>query len=93
MCISIERGADRERLVVEVSSSFLLDDAQRLDAAIADATPGMEVDVDFLQVRECDGPALARLAEAMRRCRGHVALRGITEHERKLLGYLGAPPT
>jgi hypothetical protein len=91
MCISIEPTANRRSLNVEVSSAFLLEDAQLLGAAIAGAAPGTEVDVDFRQVRECHGPALARLAEVLREAHAHVALRGMTDHHRKLLGYLGAP--
>ena len=91
MCLSIEPAANRRTLVVELGSDFRLEDAQELGAAIANAAPGTEVDVDFRLVRECDGPALARLAEAMRSGRAHVALRGASGFQLKLLGYLGAP--
>ncbi len=91
MCITIEPAANRRCLTVEVGSSFLVEDAQQLGAAIADAAPGTEVQIDFRLVRECHGPALARLAEAMRSGRAHVALRGMSDHHLKLLGYLGAP--
>lgn len=91
MCISFEPSANRKSLSVRVSSAFLLEDAQQLDAALADADPEAEVDVDFRQVREWQGPALARLAEVLRVSHAHLALRGITTHEVKLLGYLGAP--
>ena len=91
MSISFEPAQDDHLLSVRVSSSFQLEDALELDAAVAHAAPGTAVDVDFLQVREYQGPALARLAEVMRSSPGHVALHGITIHERKLLGYLGAP--
>lgn len=91
MCITIEPAATRGRLTVEVGSSFLVEDAQEMGAAITDAAPGTEVDIDFRQVRDCHGPALARLAEAMRSGRAHVALRGMSDHHLKLLGYLGVP--
>lgn len=91
MCISIEPAANHRALNVEVSSSFQLEDAQQLGTAIANAAPGTEVDVDFRDVRECQGPALARLAEALRSCRARVALHGMSRHYRRLLGYLGAP--
>jgi hypothetical protein len=91
MCITIEPAANRRSLTVEVGSTFVMEDAQQLGAAIADAAPGTEVDIDFRQVRECHGPALARLAEAMRSGHAHVALRGMSDHHLKLLGYLGAP--
>ncbi len=92
MCITIEPTANRRTLSVEVGPDFVVGDAQELGAAIADAAPGTQVDIDFRRVRECQGPALARLAEAMRSGRARVALRGMSEHHLKLLGYLGAPP-
>ncbi len=91
MSISFESARDDRALNVRVSSAFRLEDALQLGAAVAEAAPGTEVDVDFLQVREYQGPALARLAEVMRSTRAHLALRGLTIHERKLLDYLGAP--
>ncbi|HYD39791.1 MAG TPA: hypothetical protein VEB43_03095 [Anaeromyxobacter sp.] len=91
MSISFEPAKGEHLLSVRVSSSFRMEDALQLGAAVADAAPGTEVDVDFLQVREYQGPALARLAEVMRSSRAHLALHGLTIHERKLLDYLGAP--
>lgn len=91
MSISLEPVENERLLSVRVSSSFRVEDALQLGAILAAAAPGTEVDVDFLQVREYQGPALARLAEVMRSSRAHLALRGITIHERKLLDYLGAP--
>ncbi len=91
MCLSIEPAANRSKLWVEIGSDFRLQDAQEFGAAIAGAAPGTEVEVDFRRVRECDAPALARLAEAMRSGRAHVALRGVSDFHLKLLGYLGAP--
>ena len=91
MSISFEPAENERLLSVRVSTAFQLEDALQLCAAVAEAAPGTEVDVDFLQVREYQGPALARLAEAMRSSHARLALRGLTNHERRLLGYLGAP--
>jgi len=91
MCISFERSANEKALTVRVGSAFLLEDAVQLHAAVVRVAPGTEVDVDFRQVREYQGPALARLADLLRSCHTHLALRGISIHEVKLLGYLGAP--
>ncbi len=92
MCLTIEPAANRRMLSVEVGTDFRVEDAQELGAAIASAPPGTQVDIDFRRVRECHAPALARLAEAMRSGRAHVALRGVSDFHLKLLGYLGAPP-
>lgn len=91
MCISFEPDAKERSLNVRVSAAFLLEDALQLDAAVAGAPPGTEVDVEFRQVREYQGPALARLADVLRAGRAHLALHGISRHEARLLGYLGAP--
>ncbi len=91
MCISFEPAANENSLNVRVGVAFLLEDALLLDAAVADAAPGTEVEIDFRQVREYQGPALARLAEVLRSGHARLALRGISSHEVKLLGYLGAP--
>lgn len=91
MCISFEPAANEKGISVCVSSAFLLEDALELDAAVSDAAPGTSVEVDFRQVREFQAPALARLADLLRAGHARLALRGISSHEVKLLGYLGAP--
>lgn len=91
MSITFEPAKSDRLLSVRVSSAFRMEDALQLSAMVADAAPGTEVDVDFLKVQEYQGPALARLAEVMRSSRAHLALHGLTIHERRLLGYLGAP--
>ncbi|HET6438739.1 MAG TPA: hypothetical protein VFG59_11790 [Anaeromyxobacter sp.] len=93
MCVSITPAAKPSTLNVQVSSSFLVEDARRIGAAIARVLPGTEVDIDFRQVVHFQGPALACLAEAMCSDRARVLVHGIPDHERKLLGYLGAPST
>ena len=90
MCVSIEPGSDSRKLNIEVSSAFHLEDARQVGAALANTAAGTDVDIDFREVQECDGPALALLVEAIRPGRVHVALHGMSGHVRKLLVYLGA---
>lgn len=92
MSVSIKSAANERTLNVEIRSVFVFEDARRIEVAIANAAPGTEVDIEFLKVRECEAPALASLANLMRSARAHVALRGISGHFYKLLGYLGMPP-
>lgn len=91
MCFTIEPAANRRSLSVQIGADFREEDAQELNAALASADPGTEVDIDFRGVRECEVTALARLAEAARSGHAHVALRGLSEFHLKVLGYLGAP--
>jgi hypothetical protein len=90
MCVSIA-AANKKALSVQISSAFLLEDALKIDDALAVMEPGADVDIDFHHARECHGAALARLAEAMRSGRTHVAVRGMSDHHWRLLGYLGVP--
>ncbi len=73
----------------EIGPSFGPDDAARLHDAIERAAPGARVAIDFHRMRDCHGAALAVLARAIAAARAHVALRGMSQHQRRLLGYLG----
>jgi ABC-type transporter Mla MlaB component len=90
MCVSIQPGSSSKKLNIEVNSDFHLEDARQVGAALANAAAGTDVDIDFREVQDCDGPALAFLVDAIRPGRVHVALHGTSGHVRKLLVYLGA---
>jgi anti-anti-sigma regulatory factor len=90
MCVSIEASSGSTRLIIQVSSAFRLEDARQIDSILAKAVPGVDVDVDFREVHECEGPALAHLVDAIRSGRARIALHGMSGHVRRLLEYLGA---
>jgi hypothetical protein len=77
-------------LTFEIGPSFAPEDAARLHEAIERADPGTRIEVDFHRVRECHGTALAVLARDIAAGRARVALRGLSHHQLRLLGYLGA---
>jgi hypothetical protein len=76
-------------LTFEIGPSFAPEDAARLHEAIERAAPGTRVELDFHRVRECHGTALALLARDIAAGRATVALRGMSHHQLRLLGYLG----
>ncbi len=83
-----ERTADGA-LTLEVGQSFASEDAVRIHELIEHAEPGTPVEIDFRQVRECQDFALALLAKDLVGGRARVALRGMSKHQQKMLGYFG----
>lgn len=74
---------------VEVGPCFAPEDAARIHALIEGAAPGTPVEIDFRRVRECHDSALALLAKDVVAGRARVALRGMSKHQQRLLGYFG----
>lgn len=76
-------------VTVEVGQSFATEDAVRIHDLIERAEPGTPVEIDFRRVRECHDVALALLAKDLVDGRARVALRGMSQHQQRLLGYFG----
>lgn len=76
-------------LTLEIGRSFAPEDAVRIHELIEHAEPGTPVEIDFRQVRECPAFALALLAKDLVGGRARVALRGMSRHQQRLLGYFG----
>jgi hypothetical protein len=76
-------------LTFEIGPSFAAEDAARLHEAIERAAPGTRFELDFHRVRDCHDVALAALARDIAAGRARVALRGVSQHQLRLLGYLG----
>jgi hypothetical protein len=79
------------RLSVQVGQSFGQEDALRIRELIANAEPGIALEIDFRRVRDCNDVALALLARDLVSGRARVALLGMSHHQQRLLGYLGVP--
>ncbi len=77
-------------LTFEFGPSFAPEDAARLHDAIERAAPGTRVEVDLHRVRDCHDVALAVLARDIATGRARVALRGVSHHQLRMLGYLAA---
>ncbi len=76
-------------MTLEVGRSFASEDAVRIHELIEHAEPGTPVEIDFRQVRECQDFALALLAKDLVGGRARVALRGMSKHQQRMLGYFG----
>jgi len=63
--------------------------ARRVEAMLAKAEPGIRFHIDVSQVREFHDFGIAVLANALTRCRAHVALHGLRLHQIRLLRYFG----
>jgi hypothetical protein len=76
-------------LTLEIEQSFEPEDAVRIHELIERAAPGTPVEIDFRQVRECQDFALVALAKDLVAMRDRVAVRGMSKHQQRLLGYFG----
>jgi len=74
---------------VEVADVFDVRAARALSEAVALLAAGERVIVDCRGVRHFEDRALPLLAEALRDRAGQVSLRGLGEHQWRVLGYLG----
>ena len=63
--------------------------ARRVEALLAGAEGGLRFQIDLTHVREFHDFAIAVLAQALTRCRASVALRGLRQHQVRLLRYFG----
>lgn len=90
MCVSIEPGSTSSKLRIQLSSTFCLEDARKIDVVLFSAAPDADVDLDFREVGDCDGPALAHLVEMIGSGRARVALHGMSRHVSRLFEYLGS---
>ncbi len=76
-------------ITLDVGSSFAAEDAARLHDALVRAAPGAQIEIDFHRVREYEAVALAALARDLASRGPGVALRGMSQRQLRILGYLG----
>ncbi len=76
--------------VLRFDGVFDIDAARQVQAAIADAMPGRRLQLDLTHVREFHDFPVAMLAQSLSGARTiEVVVRGLTQHQRRLLRYLG----
>jgi anti-anti-sigma regulatory factor len=63
--------------------------ARRLEALLARAEPGDHLRIDLTKVREFHDFGIAVLAHALTRCKAHVTLVGLRQHQIRVLRYFG----
>jgi hypothetical protein len=87
MSLHIERSDGELR--IEVGPAFLPEHASRLCELLGALDAGSRVAIDFGRVRECDDVALSVLARQVLSGPARVVLRGTSQHQERLLRYLG----
>ncbi len=78
---------------VHVEGIFDAAAARRVRDALATAGPGDALAIDLTHVRELHDVGVAMLAEALRATLARVAVMGLTQHQRRMLRYLGIEPS
>ncbi len=78
-----------ESLVVRLDGVFDVAAAQRILGSLAHAPPGAEVYIDLTHVREFHDHGVAKLAEGLVETPLRVSVRGLRNHQYRMLRYLG----
>jgi ABC-type transporter Mla MlaB component len=80
-------------LVIRMDGAFDIDSVQVIRERV-EALPGeAEVYVDLSRVREFHDRAVALLAEVLAAARARVFVRGLRQHQYRMLRYLGVLPS
>jgi hypothetical protein len=81
-------------LAIEVGPAFLPEDARAVCEMLELLAPGTRATIDFARVRDCQDVALSLLAREIASGGAQVSLRGTSQHQQRLLRYLGVdvPP-
>ncbi len=82
-----------ECLVVRLDGVFDLAAAERVLEALGRAPPGIEAYIDLTHVREFHDHGVAKLAEGLVQTPLRVSLRGLRNHQYRMLRYLGVGPS
>ncbi len=80
-------------LLIRLDGVFDLAAAGEIRRVLADSPEGSEVYVDLSQVREFHDRAVAVLADALKAARHAVSVRGLRQHQYRMLRYLGVDPS
>ncbi len=78
-----------ESVVLRFEGTFDAAECWRLREALAGSSPAAAVTLDFTGVRVFHDFAVALLAKELADRRGAVAVRGLRQHQRRLLRYFG----
>ncbi len=82
-----------EPVEIRMEGVFDVTAAQTVVRAIEKAPMGREVRVDLTHVREFHDFAVAVLAQSLAKRRENVSVRGLRQHQLRLLNYLGLGQT
>lgn len=88
MAFAVDRlGPGALRLVM--GSDFLPEDAWQIHELLEKSDAGTRVELDFRRVRDCADFALSLLARDILSGRVTFDLRGMTQHQERVLSYFG----
>jgi hypothetical protein len=87
--LTVRIRRNRDGLSIEPGASFVPEDAGDLCRLLAGLEPDEPVVIDFRAVRDCHDLALSLLARAILAGPARVTLRGTSQHQERLLRYLG----
>ena len=79
-------------LVIRMDGAFDVESVRSIEGRLAGLDDRAEVYVDLSRVREFHDHAVARLAEVLATTPGRVSVRGLRQHQYRMLRYLGVPP-
>lgn len=92
MAFSVDRlGSGTIRLCI--GSDFLPEDAWQIHELLEHSPQGTRIELDFRNVRDCADFALSLLARDILGGRVVFDLRGMTQHQERVLSYFGVDPT
>ncbi len=76
-------------LVIRMDGAFDIESVRSIETSVADLPGDAEVYVDLSRVREFHDRAVARLADVLSRTQARVSVRGLRQHQYRMLRYLG----
>lgn len=82
-----------ESLVIRMDGAFDIESVQAIQSRIADLPGDAEVYVDLSRVRDFHDRAVAMLADVLASARARVSVRGLRQHQYRMLRYLGVTPS
>ena len=82
-----------ESLVIRMDGAFDIESVQVIRSRIADLPGEAEVYVDLSRVRDFHDRAVAMLADVLAATRARVSVRGLRQHQYRMLRYLGVTPS
>jgi len=82
-----------ESLVIRMDGAFDIESVQAIQRRLADLPGDAEVYVDLSRVRDFHDRAVAMLADVLASARARVSVRGLRQHQYRMLRYLGVTPS
>ena len=80
-------------LVIRMDGAFDIESVQVIQTRIAGLPGGAEVYLDLSRVREFHDRAVAMLADVLAATRARISVRGLRQHQYRMLRYLGVTPS